>query len=227
MNPTSHVFLVSTLFWICGCSASVGLAVRKVDLSQTPEMSSLAERARQIGNDIYPKVLTLLPDKPSRLHHQFDIVFKPQIVGNAAQTIGTTIYLNAAWFRSNPDTLEVTLPHEMAHVAQQHTDNATWYWTEGLADYVCYKLGCTNGATGPQSMPTTPHYTSGYWCTGAFLLFIDASYGSEVVQRLNIQLRRGRYSDRMFVEATGKSLDELWKDFQKTPAYKPPNKDAR
>ena len=215
--------LISGVAGLSGC-ANMRPSVRNVDFSETPELAELAFRARQIGNENYPRVLTLLPDATSKLHRRFDIVFKKQIAGNAAQTIGTRIYLNGSWYGSNALSLELDLTHEMAHVAQQHTGESTWYWTEGLAAYVCYKLGCTNGPTGPQVEPATPHYTAGYWCTGAFLVFLDQVYGQQVVQRLNVELRKNSYSDRMFTEATGRSLDDLWKEFQSTPAYKPPNK---
>ena len=36
--------------------------VRKVDFSGAPEMRELAERARRIGNEMYPRVLALLAD---------------------------------------------------------------------------------------------------------------------------------------------------------------------
>jgi hypothetical protein len=36
--------------------------VRKVDFSQAPELKDLAERARRIGNEMYPKVLRTSED---------------------------------------------------------------------------------------------------------------------------------------------------------------------
>ena len=50
---------------------------------------------------------------------------------------------------------------------------------------------------------------------------MDSSYGSNVVRQLNSELRQGRYSEKLFARATGKSLDELWAEFQKTPAFTP------
>jgi len=50
---------------------------------------------------------------------------------------------------------------------------------------------------------------------------LDTAYGSNIVRQLNTVLRRGSYSDRFFANATGKSLDELWTEFQKTPAFTP------
>ena len=200
--------------------------VRKVDFSRAPELKDLAERARRIGNEMYPKVLALLADDTSNLPHQFHIVFKRHTSGGApGTTLGTTIRLNAGWLANSPVYLDTVLGHEMAHVAQDYkwyrTFKIPWYWREGMADYVRFKLGYTNGWGCPQCSPNFPHYTSGWSCAGAFLLYLDTAYGSNIVRQLNKVLRRGSYSDRFFANATGKSLDELWTEFQKTPAFTP------
>ncbi|MDB6022961.1 MAG: hypothetical protein JWQ04_2818 [Pedosphaera sp.] len=39
--------------------------------------------------------------------------------------------------------------------------------------------------------------------------------------QLNREIRRGRYSDKIFFKATGKKLDELWVEFKGTPAFTP------
>jgi len=83
------------------------------------------------------------------------------------------------------------------------------------------KLGYTNGWRCPQCSVAFPHYTYGYACAGAFLLFVDATHGSNVVRQLNTELRRGSYSDRFFAKAMGKSLDELWVEFRQSPAFTP------
>src|SRR5438046_10710191 len=79
--------LVSVALHLCGCASSrstvstksVGAdapSVRKVDYRRTPEVNELAERARQLGDEMYPKVLALLADDTAKLPRQFDIVFR-------------------------------------------------------------------------------------------------------------------------------------------------------
>ena len=139
------------VLYLCGCASSRPIvstkntppgnaSVRKIDFSEAPEVRALAERARQIGNEMYPKILALLAADSSKLPRQFDIVFKKSLVGNFGQTVGTTINLRAEWFAKNPDDLGETLIHEMSHVAQQYPSKAWVYCGEGIADYVCYKL---------------------------------------------------------------------------------------
>jgi hypothetical protein len=251
MSISRFVFAFVAAVGLCGC-ASTGpnlpaqraaarqSPVRTVDFHQTPEMKELAQRARQLGKALYPKIVLLLAEDISKAPRQFDVVFKRNLrSGNTGTTKRTTIELNAScfatnmanpvhWFAKDPTNFDTVLVHEMAHVVQQYRGMAPIYWTkaphhweEGIADYVTYKLGYTNGAWCPQCSADYPHYTSGYRCTGAFLLFVDETCGSHVVRQLNAALCRGSYSDKFFATATGKSLDELWAEFQKTSAFTP------
>lgn len=200
--------------------------VRNVDFNQASEMKELAEKARQIGNEVYPKILTLLAGDTSKAPRRLDIVFKKHTSGGApGVTNGRRIRLNAGWLANYPVYLDVVLSHEMAHVAQHYkwyrTSKIPFYWREGIADYVRYKLGYTKGWGCPECSAEFPHYTSGWSCAGSFLLYVDKIYGSNVVRQLNAELRRGAYSDKFFNRATGKSLDDLWAEFQKTPAFTP------
>jgi hypothetical protein len=208
------------------------LPVRRVSYDETPELKPLAEHARQIGNEVYPKLAALLNGDVAAAPEQFDIVFKRRLPGNnQGSTIGATIYLNAGYWKTNDSNVasrfEQVLIHEMGHVAQnyggskQDWSNMPWWWAEGLADYARYKLGYTNGPACPECSAEYAHYTYGYRCAGALLLYLDATYGSRVVQRLHRELQRRSYSDELFVEATDRTLDELWLEFQKTAAYKP------
>jgi hypothetical protein len=239
-RPCGHVVFfvaVSVSVGLCGCAivrstaSAKGVAaatafVRKVDIHQAPEMKELAEHARQFGNEMYPKVLAVLVDDNSMLPKQFDILFKKRTWGGMpGVTLGTRIRLNAGWSAKNAVGLDAVLVHEMTHVAQRYRwynwFKTPSYWTEGIADYVRYKLGYTHGWRCPQCGVEFPHYTYGYACAGAFLLFVDATYGSNVVRQLNAELRRGSYSEKFFAKATGKTLDELWVEFQKTTAFTP------
>src|SRR5437773_7936733 len=238
-NSRGHVVLclLSVAVHLCGCASGRPIvstndtetgkvSVRKVDFSEAPEMKELAERTRRIGNAMYPRVLEVLGADTAKLPKQFDIIFKKQTWrGNPGVTFGRRIRLNADWVSKNPAGLDMILIHEMAHVAQAYKwynwFNTPSYWAEGMADYARFKLGYTNGWRCPQCSVEFPHFTSGYACAGAFLLFLDATCGSNVVRQLNAELRQGRYSDRFFAKATGRNLDELWAQFQKFPAYTP------
>lgn len=235
-NLRRYVFLV---FYFGIVPIVTADSVCHVDFSRTPQMEELAVRARQLGNEVYPKLLILLGDDYYKLPRHFDIIFKKRLQskGESAGTLedgGVTyrlpffrskILLNANWLARNPDDLDMILVHEMAHAAQDYKwfrwYKTPSYWMEGIADYSCYKLGYANLSRCPECSLEYPHYTSGFTCAGAFLLYIDATYGSNVVLQLNREIRHGRYSDKFFFKATGKKLDELWVEFKKTCAFTP------
>jgi hypothetical protein len=163
---------------------------------------------------------------------QFDIVIKQTL--SSGDTIGalgyvwskgTVIYLNGGALSDQPTKLEGTLVHEMAHVAQRYSMWNPHYWSEGMADYVRWKL-CPNGGEGDAKETNCPvcsnltwHYTQGYQCGAAFLFYLQETYGSNVVRGLNARLRHLFYSDTYFKIATGKTVDQLWEDFKRTARY--------
>jgi hypothetical protein len=235
-----HLSRQETILYLClflllpvavGFGASMD-AVRRVDFRECPECRELADRARKLGNEVYPRVLALLADGTAKLPTQFDIVFKKEIIeanpddftdvaGYVRGRKGTTIFLNADWFTTRPTNFEAILVHEMAHVAQRYSSSAPQYWTEGMADYVAFKAGFPNSGTCPECTNLSWHYRSGYSCAAAFLLCLEATRGPNLIRDLNSSLRAKSYSDKFFTTATGKSLDELWTEFQKTSAFTP------
>lgn len=208
--------------------------VRKVEFGGPSQTKALAERARKTGDQMYPSVCALLADGNWDFPSQFDICFKkelPQMRTGEARM--TQICLNSHYlnqFQENPATLDEMVVHEMAHVAQHYyhpiicrlvvfDPHPPSCWQEGIADYVCFKLGQTNGWHCAECDSQYPHYRNGYSCAGAFLLYLEGTYNSNVVRQLNTVLRRGRYSDDFFVSTTGKDLAALWSEFQRTPAF--------
>jgi hypothetical protein len=226
---------------LCSCSTTLKhptaepVPVGNVDCREAPELKDLAERARQVGNARYPAVCALLADGETKFPLQFDIQFKKSLPkGHIADSPPTRVRLNASCaglFREKPALFDQVLIHEMAHVAQ-HYDRpiiGRWlvrnhdppsYWREGIADYVCFKLGETNDRCA-QCDFLYPDFRSGYSCAGAFLLFVEQTGRSNIVPQLNTRLRDGGYSDEFFEHVTGKGLPELWTDFQQTRAFTP------
>lgn len=211
-------------------------SVRKVDFGKASDLKELADHARVFADEMYPKVCALLADEGANPPRQFDIVLQPLKSRNTgeAHLEARRIHINSDYLTNHPARLEKfekVLVHEMAHLAQQYQYRRPFFWSsrlrpqagweEGIADYVLYQLLGTNGWDCPQCDTRYPHYTSGYTCTGAFLLYVEATCGSNIVQQLNRRLRRGSYSDAFFIGTTGRSLDDWWAEFQRTPAFKP------
>ena len=218
-----RLFLSLAIVCFCGCAGTINQPpVRKV--THAADTEHFGARARQLGNEAYPKIVELLDERSRHVPRRFSIVLRPLKSLNTAETPAgkRTIFVNSDYLATNSMShFDNVLVHEMTHLLQRYPTNAPPYWAEGLADYVRYKLGFTNGVEGPQCSALYPHYTSGYQCAGAFLLYVDANYGTEVVRRLHRDLGGNCYSDGLFAAMTGKGLQELWSGFQGTPAFPP------
>jgi len=59
-------------------------------------------------------------------------------------------------------------------------------------------------------------YTRGYGDAAAFLIWFEDEYDVEVVPPVNEALKRGRYRADLFEERTGKTIEELWNEYQET-----------
>ncbi|HEX5222892.1 MAG TPA: basic secretory protein-like protein [Verrucomicrobiae bacterium] len=237
------LFGLAITMLVTGCAATRSIKatnphdpVRKVDFTKAPEFAELAERARQFGNATYPKVCALLLDESAQPPRQFDLFIAPLKSGNTGETHQEVrrIYLNSDYLTNSPDLnerVEKILVHEMAHMATQFHKRSLLFWKaeppairswcESIADYAFYKLVGTNGWGCPECNLQFPHYTSGYRCGGAFLLYLESQYGTNLVRELGATLSRQTYSDSFFVNSTGQSLDASWTEFQKTAAFKP------
>jgi hypothetical protein len=80
--PSLVVCAGVTLFSACSTPSGKHAGppyVRKVDYSAVPQMKALAERARQTGNQMYPRVCALLADGDWDFPPQFDICFKKKL----------------------------------------------------------------------------------------------------------------------------------------------------
>jgi hypothetical protein len=203
--------------------------VRAVIFQGIPENRDFAERARKIGNEAYPKILQLLGEKASEAPAHFDIVFQNHASvktlmddDSGGFTRNGTVYLGVDWLTNSPEELDGYLVHEMGHVAQNYDfRKVPAHWTEGLADYARFKLGYSNDWVCAKCSARFPHYTSGYGCAAAFLMFVEANHDNRIAIRLNDSLRHDAYSDELFKNATGKDLGQLWAEFQRTAAFTP------
>ena len=102
--------------------------------------------------------------------------------------------------------------HETVHVVQHYNGRGNPGWlVEGVSDYIRFfkfepgKIGRIN--------PERAHYNGSYRVTAAFLAYVTDKYDKQLVQKLNKVMREGRYKKEIFQELTGKSLEDLDKEW--------------
>lgn len=136
-----------------------------------------------------------------------------------AATGGGRIVYNPDWFKKHPGDIDV-VTHEVMHVVQNYGRGGGPSWlTEGIADYVRYKYGVDNpGAnwTLPAFKPEHS-YKNAYRITARFLNWLEVNGNKGIVAKLDSAMRNHTYKETIWVDFTGKTIDELWTQYAANP----------
>ncbi|MGC4232086.1 MAG: basic secretory protein-like protein [Niabella sp.] len=173
------------------------------------------ERMIETFFKVYPKEARLYNRNTRKL---VTFVIDPRYTGVAAASNGV-IKVNPEWMIKNPEDIDV-VTHEVMHIVQNYPGGAGPGWvTEGVADYVRYKLG-VNNAAGNWRLPEfseKQHYTNAYRVTARFFVWIEKNYNKKLVKKLDHAMRTKTYTEDFWKKETGKTVDELWDNYKKNP----------
>ena len=129
------------------------------------------------------------------------------------------ITISSDWLAKKPGDLDV-ITHEVMHIVQSYPPNSGPGWlTEGIADYVRFKYGVDNQSAGwslPDYKPENS-YKNSYRITARFLYWLTKKYDKNIVQKLDKNMRNKTYSEDLWNQYTGKSLDALWAEYSESP----------
>ncbi len=183
-----------------------------VDTSAAPEFADYAKKAQTLADTWYPKLVAMLPSDGFVAPQTIQIVFDPKYDGVAA-TAGDRIVCSTRWFSTHPEDLGAII-HELVHVVQHYTTGERPGWlTEGIADHLRWFMYEPAGAR-PHPNPEKSKFNDSYRTTAAFLEWAQSTYDKDLIVKLNAACREARYSDDLWKQYTGKSMDELgaeWK----------------
>jgi hypothetical protein len=170
----------------------------------------------------YPKIVAYLPSDGYEAPKKFTVTLKPG--RGVAATGGTRVTANSSWVRKQEGDAVGALVHECVHVVQQYgrgrrnnpnrTQNPGWL-TEGIADYYrFYKFEPqTHGAEITKKGLARAHYDAAYRPTANFLNWVSGKYDPDLVPQLNAAMRQGNYSTNLWIEHTGKPVQQLGDDW--------------
>ncbi len=111
--------------------------------------------------------------------------------------------------------------HELVHVAQQYRGrrggarNPGWL-VEGIPDYIRWFLYEPKPTGTRPRNPDQASYTNSYRITAGFLNYVIHKHDKDLIVKLNAAMRQGKYSPDLWKECTGKTIDDLWKDYVAT-----------
>jgi hypothetical protein len=210
-----------------------------IDISKAPEVSTYAYVSKALCEEWYPKINEILFGKDHPLPFQeIQIVFEPR-EGVPAFTRGNVIHVASNVVRRMHDEYRGIVVHEVTHVNQNlglNSQRQRWV-VEGIADYIPHKYfekdiepklrldeaGRLKGYS-PDALYlfsiekakiklNRKGYRASYEVAAAFLFWIEEKKRKDIVQTLNAALTEGRYSAKIFQQACGMPLDELWREF--------------
>jgi hypothetical protein len=113
------------------------------------------------------------------------------------------------------------LTHELMHIVQSYPGGQPGWLVEGIADYVRYKYAGENDKNGWQlpNFDGNQRYTDSYRVTARFLVWLEKKIKNNIIDMLDQALRRNQYQNgRVWSQTTGKSVDQLWKEYTNNPS---------
>jgi len=192
-----------------------------IDSSQAPEMKEWADTRLALVMAVwYPKIVEMLPSEGFSAPARFMLTIQNPGQGISA-TDGTRITCNALWMCRNQEGEAIgAIVHEMVHVVQQYGrpnpnsgDNPSWL-VEGVADYVRWFKYEPQSHGADITDASSAKYDDSYRVTANFLNWASEKYDKDLVRKLNAAMREGKYSKDLWTKYTGKTADELGKQWK-------------
>lgn len=185
-----------------------------MDTRDAPEMAAFHEIMPEVLREYYPKMIEILDAWDLPLRDSVRLTMRPGI-DYPAYASGPGITFSSDWFAAHPEDLGCII-HEMTHIVQSFVGpNQPGWLVEGLADYVRHKTAIdTAGWKLPDGYKEGQHYTNGYGVVSAFLLYVEGKYDPDMAKKCHRAMKTQTYSSDLWVECTGKTVDELWEEYK-------------
>jgi hypothetical protein len=186
-----------------------------IDTTQAPECAEFAAKAKAAGEAYYATIEKMLPSDGYTPPNKVTITFLPAEEGKpyVAYTSAKGIFCDPDYYTKNPNDVG-SIIHELVHVDQHYTLGKRPGWlTEGIADWVRW-FHYEPANKRPHPKGDKAKYDGSYQTTAAFLEWTSNKYDKDLVKKLNAACRQAHYSDKIWKDLTGKSLEDLgaeWK----------------
>ncbi len=180
----------------------------ELDVTDVPHLASWGKHAKSLILRWQPRISALLAEEGVKSPRAIKLRIRKSSKG-VGSTSGTTISISSHWIEKHPDDYGLVI-HELVHVIQAYPPGGPWWITEGIADYLRWAIyEGKQPADFPR--PDTPQrFRKGYQVAAGFLYWLEAGKAPGIVKKLNRAMRSRNYSDQIFRDETGLTLDELW-----------------
>jgi len=184
-----------------------------IDVSESPESAQWAEEAKKLATAWWPHLCQLLSTQ--ELTPPKSIKFKFRKKQEApAYSGGGEISFSVDWITKHPDDMGVVI-HELTHIVQSYPGNKadTGWMVEGIADYMRW-WRFEPEALNHRINWEKASYKDGYGTAAWLLAWAGRKYNMGLVPALDKDLRKGEDPYPTLQRMTGKSVDDLWKEFR-------------
>lgn len=185
------------------------------DTTDAPELKEWFEDVAKLCEKQYAMICDELKAEGYTPPTRITMTMKKDYNG-VAYAQGNKIVGSVKYFEKNKGDVGAFV-HETAHCVQQYRgrNNPGWL-VEGVADYVrFFKYEANKPA---KLAPEKAKYDGSYRTTAAFLDFLIETQDKEIVKKLNDTMRKGKYADTIWKDLTGKTVEELGREWQKSLA---------
>jgi hypothetical protein len=193
-----------------------------LDATVAPDLLEWAETTlRPVIQEWYPKLIAMLPSEGFQAPTNIVARFRDDMGGTPASAGRGRINLNARWMREEKGREALgAVVHEMVHIVQDYRrppvnrsefSRPPGWLVEGIADYIRWFLyePESRGAEITSRNLARARHDASYRITANFLNWVTEKHDKEIVPALNAAAREGRYSEKLWKERTGQTLEEL------------------
>ena len=181
------------------------------DATDAPELKEWFEQVAKVCEKQFPMICDELKadgfTPPTLVRMKLDKNYD-----GVAYASGTRIVGSVKYFSKHKDDVGAFV-HETAHSVQQYRGRGNPGWlVEGVADYVRF---FKYEEKKPRPLPAErAKYDGSYRTTAAFLAYLLENHDKEIVRKLNDAMRKGKYSADLWKEITGKTVEDLGREWQ-------------
>lgn len=205
-----------------------GLCEFTIDTAAAPDLSEWASKElAPVIREWYPKIVQLLPSPDFEAATNVAIRFREDMGRTPASAGGGRVNCNVEWLRRNlKGEAKGAVVHELVHVVQQYgrarrnnpdAPRTPGWIVEGIADYIRWFLyePEAKGAEITERNLSRARYDANYRITANFLNWVVQKHDRDLIQKLNVAARQGKYSETLWKEYTGRTVQQLGEEWLK------------
>lgn len=212
-TKSALVETTKTLKWPSGKAVEVSF---EMDTTGFEEHAKILKTIEDAYFDNWETVVKLL-NAPEKTTPTKMTVKLSKTMRAPAAVSGTKMAINMNHVLRDPGDLKGMVMHELTHVIQNYKGDGPIWFTEGVADWVRYKITPnTKWGNYMRENVSTEKPLGAYWYSSCFLMWMEETYNKPIIATVSAKCSQQQYDVSVWKELTGKNLDQLTAEFKKS-----------